>query len=106
MDKSLSLIGLMRKANKVSVTEQKCREDIRSGRSSLILIASDCSDNAGNRIRSLAESHNIPYADAGYTKDELASAAGTGLCSVISINDSGFAGAWLAIRNKAPEQQD
>ena len=104
MDKALSLIGLMRKANKISVTEQKCREDIRSGRSSLILIASDCSEKAGNRVRFLAESHHIRCADAGYTKDELACAAGTGLCSVISINDSGFAGAWLALDGKAPDK--
>jgi ribosomal protein L7Ae-like RNA K-turn-binding protein len=96
MDKALNLIGLMRKANKISVTEQKCREDIRFGRSKLVLIASDCSEKAGEKIRSLAESYNIRCAEVCYTKSEMASAAGTGLCSVISINDNGFAEAWLS----------
>lgn len=92
----MNLIGLMRKANKISVTEQKCREDIRFGRSKLVLISSDCSEKAGEKIRSLAESYNIRCAEVCYTKSEMASAAGTGLCSVISINDNGFAEAWLS----------
>ena len=96
MDKALNLIGLMRKANKISLTEQKCREDIRCGRSKLVLIASDCSEKADEKIRLLAEKYNIRCAEAGYSKSELASAAGTGLCSVISINDNGFAEAWLS----------
>ena len=96
MDKALNLIGLMRKANKISVTEQKCREDIRFRKSKLVLIASDCSEKAGEKIRSLAENYNIPCTEVCYTKSEMASAAGTGLCSVISINDKGFAEAWLS----------
>lgn len=95
MDKALNLIGLMRKANRISVTEQKCREDIRAGRSKLVLAASDCSETVKEKIRAFAEANDIRYMEADYTKYELASAAGTGLCSVISINDSGFASAFL-----------
>ena len=94
MDKALNLIGLMRKANRISVTEQKCREDIRAGRSKLILFASDCSETVKNKIKAFAETNGIRCTDTGYTKYELASAAGTGLCSVISINDGGFAAAF------------
>ena len=97
MDKALNLIGLMRKANRVSLTEQKCREDIKAGRSRLVLIASDCSETVKCRISDLAERHGIKYIISDYSKDDLASAAGSGLCSVLSINDSGFAEALLKI---------
>ena len=98
MDKALKLLGLMRKANRVSLTEEKCREDIRAGRSKLVLISSDCSESVATRIRKLAENHNVKCINAGYTKYELASAAGSGLCVVISVNDSGFARAWLDLK--------
>ena len=97
MDKALNLIGLMRKANRLSLTELKCREDIKAGRSSLVLIASDCSENVRSRISDLADRHGIRYFISGYSKNDLASAAGSGLCSVISVNDRGFAEALLKI---------
>lgn len=97
MDKALNLIGLMRKANRISLTEQKCREDIRSGKSCLILVASDCSESVKCRISDLAEKHGIKYINSDYSKIDLASAAGSGLCSVLSVNDSGFAKAFLEI---------
>ena len=82
MDKALNLIGLMRKANRVSLTEQKCREDIKAGRSSLVLIASDCSETVKCRISDLAERHGIKYIISEYSTDDL---------------DSGFAEALLKI---------
>lgn len=97
MDKALNLIGLMKKANRISVTEAQSREDIKSGKSKLVLIASDCSEISSRKIHNLANDYGIRCMDSGYTKYELASAAGSGLCSVLSVNDSGFAEAWLKL---------
>ena len=97
MDKALSLIGLMRKANRISLTEDKCREDIKNGRSQLVLIASDCSERVSGKIRVLCENYDVECITAVYTEAELAAAAGSGLCSVISINDSGFSKAFLEL---------
>ena len=97
MDKALNLLGLMKKSNRITLTEKSCREDIISGRSKLVLTASDGSTRTIDKIRKLAEAKEIKCIDAGYTKDELAAAMGSGLCSVISINDGGFADAWLNV---------
>ena len=99
MDNALKLIGLMRKANKISLTEQKCKEDIKSGKSELILFASDCSETVREKIRTLSEIHHVSYITCEYSKYDLASAAGSGLCSVISINDKGFSEAILKLIN-------
>ena len=93
------MIGLMRKANKLSLTEQKCKEDIKNGKSELILISSDCSDNVSEKIRILSDNHNIRCIRCEYTKYQLASAVGSGLCTVISINDKGFSEAFLKLIN-------
>ena len=97
MDKALNLLGLMRKANRISLTEDKCREDIKNKRSQLVLTASDCSERVSVKIRELCEICNVRYLAVDYTKADLAAAAGSGLCSVISINDSGFAKAFLEL---------
>ena len=59
MDKTLNLIGLMRKANRISLTEEKCRDDIKAGRSCLVIIASDCSGTVKEKITGLAEQYNV-----------------------------------------------
>ena len=97
MDKALNLIGLMRKANRISLTEEKCREDIKAGRSALVIIASDCSDAVKEKISGLAAKYDVKYLISNYTKLDLASAAGSGLCSVASVNDRGFSEAFLKI---------
>ena len=97
MDKALNLIGLMRKANRLSLTEDKCREDIKNRKSQLVLIASDCSERVSVKIRELCEKYDVKCMETDYTKADLASAAGSGLCSVLSINDSGFSKAFLEL---------
>jgi ribosomal protein L7Ae-like RNA K-turn-binding protein len=93
--KLLRFIGLMKKANAASFSESKCEEDLRSGRSCLVLFASDCSERARSRMEKIASSFQVDSILLEFTKAELASALGTGSCSMISINDCGFAESFL-----------
>ena len=89
-DKVLSLLGLMRKAGVLDVTEASCKQSVLSGKSKLILVASDASETLIRRFSQRAACNNIQSVELKYSKVELSNALGCNLCSVISINDSGF----------------
>ena len=92
----LRFLGLMRKANCISFSEAKCEEAIRSGRSFLMLFAADCSERARSRMEKIAASFQIRSIILPFDKAQLASALGSGSCSMISINDRGFADSFLS----------
>ena len=92
----LRFLGLMRKANCISFSETKCEEAIRSNRSVLLLFAADCSERARSRMEKIAASFRIESISLPFTKAELASALGSGSCTMISINDRGFAASFLS----------
>ena len=91
----LRFLGLMKKAGSISVSESYCEEDIRSGRSSLLLFASDCSGRARSRMEKIAVSYSVRTIQLPFTKAELAAALGSGSCAMISVNDHGFADSFL-----------
>ena len=92
----LRFIGLMKKANAASFSDSKCEEDIRSGRSCLLLFAADCSERARSRMEKIASSFHVDSIRLEFSKAELASALGSGSCSMVSINDRGFAESFLS----------
>ena len=97
VDPCLRLLGLMRRANSISVTESSCEDDIRKHRSCLMLFASDCSQRAKDRMEKIAVSCGVETVSLRYSKTELAGALGRGACSMVSINDRGFVRAFRSI---------
>ena len=91
----LRFLGLMKKAGSISVSESNCEDDIRSGRSCLLLFAGDCSGRARSRMEKIAASYKVRTILLPFTKSELAAALGTGSCAMISINDHGFSDSFL-----------
>lgn len=95
MDKTLSLLGLMRRANAIAIGETATGNAARSGEAKLLLLASDASDNAAKRIRGFAEGRKLKTVTLPYTKDEIAAATGKVGCSMAAICDRGFADALM-----------
>lgn len=97
MDKALSLLGLMRKANAIAIGETATGNAARSGEAKLIVIASDASDNARKRAESFAHGRRLNTVTLQYTKNEISAATGRPGCSMAAICDRGFADALLKL---------
>lgn len=90
-EKALGLLGLMKRAGKIAPGEVNSEDAARKGKTRLILLASDASANAEHKAGNLSATHNIPLYKTNFTKYDLAYSLGTGLCSIVSICDGGFA---------------
>lgn len=93
MDKTLSLLGLMRRANAIAIGETATGNAARSGEAKLIVIASDASENARKRASGFAYGKKLEIVTLPYTKDEISAATGRPGCSMAAVCDKGFADA-------------
>ena len=85
----LPLLGLMRKAGKLSLGEENCRKAVRSRKAILILLASDASANAQKRAYSLSSGCDLIRLP--YDKETLSDALGFPPVSIAAVCDAGFA---------------
>lgn len=89
-DKILSLLGLCRRAGKLTIGNDAVIENILSGDAKLVLMAKDISKNTLKGVLSALRQNEIKYYTINRSKDELGSAVGK-YCAVLSVNDKGFA---------------
>ncbi len=89
-DRLLSFLGLCRRAKKLVIGAEITEESVRSGKSLLVLYASDASPNSLKRVRTAAAEKSVPVMCACRSKNELSAALGR-LCAVLSVEDKGFA---------------
>lgn len=94
MDKILSLIGLAKKAGRISEGSDFSEDAIRHGKAKLVIVAADTSENGKKAIRDCCEHYKVKYILYA-TKTELGRAVGAELRSVVSVNDDGFTAAIL-----------
>lgn len=88
--KLLNMLGLARRAGRVSLGSDPSIEALRKGQSYLILFASDLSPRTAGGVRNAAEETGVPWCKTGATMDEISMALGK-RTGVIAINDAGFA---------------
>ena len=96
-EKTLSLLGLMRKARALEPGEANTGAAVRGGRAKLLLLASDASDNARKRAETFAFGRRVITLPLPFGKEELASCLGTGECAMAAVTDLGFAAALTAL---------
>ena len=84
------LIGLAKRAGKLSTGESGCKDAIRFGKSCLVIIASDTGTNTRKSISDSCKFYGVPKYEIS-TMSELGHAVGNSFNAVISINDEGFA---------------
>lgn len=85
----LSLLGLATRARKIT-TGDILINDIRSKKTSFVIIAKDCSENSKKKITDKCHFYSVDYVIIG-TTDELSHAIGKINRVAIGINDKGFA---------------
>lgn len=94
-DKILSMIGLAKRAGKVTSGAPLCEKDIKSKKSELIIIATDTTQTGKKSIIDACKYYNIKYIEYS-DKEFLAKAIGIdGFRTVVSVNDKNFSDAIL-----------
>lgn len=96
-NKILSYLGLAMRAGKIASGEETVLKQIQSGRSRLVIMADDASDNTKKKFSDKCDFYHIPLIIMG-TRDELGQSMGKARRVVISVMDEGFAKAMLKIR--------
>ena len=89
-DRILSLLGLCRRAGKMSLGNDAVIASIANGEARLVICAADIAENTRKKIALAARESSVPCLTLNRTKDNLGNAIGK-YCAVISVNDSGFA---------------
>ena len=89
MDKTLQLLSLIKKANKLITGEEFVTDAIRKKKIYLVFLASDAGVNTTKKITDKTKYYEVPLVNT-YTSDELSSAIGKKRM-VIGITDLGFA---------------
>ena len=88
--KVMSLIGLAKRAGKLSCGETACKEAIRMGNSHLIVLAEDVGKNTSKNILDSCNYYKVKHLILA-TKETLGHAVGNEYNAVVSVNDEGFA---------------
>lgn len=95
MDKVLGMLGLAKRAGKLSTGEFLCDKSIKNGQSRLIIIASDISENGRKAVCDACNYYGVQYIEYG-TAEELGHCTGGGKRTVASVNDDNFRNAILS----------
>jgi len=88
--KVLNLIGLATRARKVSIGEDQIIKDIKSGRTKLLLLASDIGYQTHKKMTDKCQYYRVPYRTI-MDRDKLSHAIGKSGRVAIAITDEGFA---------------
>lgn len=89
-DKLLSLLGLCRRAGKMSIGNDPVLDSIHHKKARLVILANDLSPRTAKGVLMTAHENNVAVLDSNRTKDQMGTALGK-YCAVIAIEDSGFA---------------
>lgn len=93
-NKFLGMLGLAKRAGKVQTGEEICSDAVRNGRSRLVIVARDASDNTKKSIMNTCSYYKVRCEEAAL-KDELGKYTGAQSRAVVSVNDDNFAKAIL-----------
>ena len=87
-DKIYGLLGLCQRAGKCKSGEFAVEKSIKSGKSFLVIIPEDASDNTKKKFKNMTTYRSVPYQELGHQ-------LGRSERSSISIEDQGFAQAMI-----------
>ncbi|HHW45671.1 MAG TPA: 50S ribosomal protein L7ae [Clostridiales bacterium] len=93
-DKALSLLGIARRAGKLSVGFEAVSDSIKRKKARLVLIASDISPKTEKELVYISQTSSIKVIRTSYDINTLSNAIGA-RAGTVSVNDSNFADAVL-----------
>lgn len=88
-EKILNLLGLAKRAGKLSTGEALVIDEIRKQKAKLVFIASDASENTRKKVSDKSSTYKVPYLNR-FTHEQLSHAIGQNR-KVIAVMDNGFA---------------
>lgn len=89
-DRTLNMLGMARRANKVSLGHDATLDSLKNGEAKLILTSSDASERLCEEFGSACK-NGTAYLRLKYTMNETGASMGAKTTAVLSINDKGFA---------------
>jgi ribosomal protein L7Ae-like RNA K-turn-binding protein len=95
-EKLLHLLGIARRAGRLSLGNEAAVEALRKGHTRLILFASDLSPRTIGGVEFAAKEEGVAAVQINATMDEISMALGK-RTGVVAVNDSGFAKKLLAL---------
>ena len=95
MDKAANYLGIMRKANAVTIGETDAGIVVKSGKAYVLCLAADASENARKRAETFVYSRSVPLLCLPYEKAELQRAFSKPGCSMFAVTDLGLASAFV-----------
>jgi ribosomal protein L7Ae-like RNA K-turn-binding protein len=95
-DKILNLMGIARRAGRLSLGNDAAVEALRKGNAKLVILASDLSPRTAGGIRFAAREEEIVTVKIKETMDEISMALGK-RTGVVAVNDAGFAKKMLTL---------
>lgn len=90
-EKLLSLLGIARRAGRLSLGFDAAADAMKNGSSCLLLLACDLSQRSYGSITYIATQNNTGTMRLDITMEQLGSAVGKRQTGIISVNDKGFA---------------
>lgn len=90
----MGMIGLAKRAGKVITGAELCEAAVKKGKSKLIIIAGDISENGRKSITDACKYYKVKYIEYA-DKSQLGKVTGSAERAVISVNDREFAKALL-----------
>ncbi|MCM1364009.1 MAG: ribosomal L7Ae/L30e/S12e/Gadd45 family protein [Faecalibacterium sp.] len=91
-DRTLSLLGIARRAGKLSLGHDAAIEAIVKNKAKLCIVCSDGSQRLKNEMSHACEydKKNIMFVEAEFTIQQISNAVGS-KAAVLTVNDEGFA---------------
>ena len=83
-------LGIAKKANRLVVGEGSCEINLRSGKTKLVIVAEDSSDNTKKKFIDMCNYRKIAI-EHFCLKEKLGNYLGKGDIAVLCINDEGIA---------------
>jgi len=88
--KLLSLLGIARRAARLSLGNDATMDSLRLGEARLVILASDLSPRTAKGIKYVAEQEEVAVVQIEATMDEISMALGK-RTGIVAVNDAGFA---------------
>jgi len=90
LDKAHNLLGMANRTRKLTLGMSVTQESLRAGRTILLLLAADLSENAAKKVSAVADEKKTPILRAG-SKQKYGELFGRVELGIIGIEDHGFA---------------
>ena len=98
-DRFLSLLGIARRAGRLSLGSDAVTDSLRKGSARLVFLAEDLSPRTAAGLEAAANEEGIPVKQAGYSMEQIGMALGK-KTGIVAVNDAGFAKKLMALQEQ------